>query len=532
MDNGGDFIMDRYAIYLRKSRADLEAEARGEGETLAKHKRVLFRYAKDNKLNIVKLYEEVVSGESVIHRPKMIQLLNDVDDDMYDGVLCMDMDRLGRGDMQDQGLILNTFKNSNTKIITPRKTYDLNNEIDEEYSEFETFIARRELKIITRRLQGGRLETVQEGWYIGSYPPLGYSIKYLDKGKRTLEENEKQSPIVRLIFELYTSDDPSKRLGSARIANKLNELGYEKYTGGPFNSWDVLNIIKNAVYAGRIQWKRKEIKKSTEPGKKKDTRTRPRSEWIDVKGKHEPLISMEVYQKAQDILANRSHPPFHLSGIKNPLAGILKCGNCGSTMVLRPYTTQKPHLMCAKQKQCHLKSTQFDLVEQRLLDSLNEYLESYKNQWLETKPTKKSEHTLEMWHNTLNGLKKENDMIQTQQTKLFDLLERGIYTEEIFIERSNNLAERIETNTNAIKKAQAELIDEEKRQQARNDIIPTVERVLDLYPKTDDPAQKNMLLKSVLEKAVYFKSKGQFKDDFKLVIYPNIKRSKGFQAQI
>ena len=30
-----------YCLYLRKSRADMEAEARGEGETLARHEKLL-----------------------------------------------------------------------------------------------------------------------------------------------------------------------------------------------------------------------------------------------------------------------------------------------------------------------------------------------------------------------------------------------------------------------------------------------------------------------------------------------------------
>ena len=54
----------------------------------------------------------------------MIELLSEVEKGMYDAVLVMDIDRLGRGNMQDQGLILSTFKKSNTKIITPRKVYD------------------------------------------------------------------------------------------------------------------------------------------------------------------------------------------------------------------------------------------------------------------------------------------------------------------------------------------------------------------------------------------------------------------------
>ena len=78
----------------------------------------------------------------------MLELLKEVEDKTYTGVLVMDMQRLGRGDMKEQGVILETFKNSNTKIITPTKTYDLNNDFDEDFSEFEAFMSRKELKMI------------------------------------------------------------------------------------------------------------------------------------------------------------------------------------------------------------------------------------------------------------------------------------------------------------------------------------------------------------------------------------------------
>ena len=153
---------------LTKIRADLEAEARGEGETLAKHRTTLLKIAKEMNLNVLSVREEIVSGESLVKRPEMLALLEEIEDNKYDVVLCMDMDRLGRGGMKEQGIILETFKRSNTKIMTPRKTYDLNDEWDEEYSEFEAFMARKELKIITRRMQRGRVASVEAGNYLGT----------------------------------------------------------------------------------------------------------------------------------------------------------------------------------------------------------------------------------------------------------------------------------------------------------------------------------------------------------------------------
>lgn len=51
-----------YAIHLRKSRADLEAEARGEGESLARHRARLLAFAERAGLPIVAEYSEIISA--------------------------------------------------------------------------------------------------------------------------------------------------------------------------------------------------------------------------------------------------------------------------------------------------------------------------------------------------------------------------------------------------------------------------------------------------------------------------------------
>ena len=71
--------LNRTAIYLRKSRADMEAEERGEGETLEKHRKHLLDFAKENGLNIIKIRKEIVSGDSLLHRPEMMKLLQEIE---------------------------------------------------------------------------------------------------------------------------------------------------------------------------------------------------------------------------------------------------------------------------------------------------------------------------------------------------------------------------------------------------------------------------------------------------------------------
>ena len=134
----------------------MEVEARGEGETLARHKRILTELAQRRDLEIGEIYQEVVSGESLASRAEAQRMLSDVQAGMWEGVLVMEIERLARGDTIDQGIVMNTIKYSGTKIITPTKTYDPNNEFDEEYVEFSLFMSRREYKTIARRMNAGR----------------------------------------------------------------------------------------------------------------------------------------------------------------------------------------------------------------------------------------------------------------------------------------------------------------------------------------------------------------------------------------
>ena len=99
-----------YLIYLRKSRADTEAEARGEGETLARHRTALLSLARRMGLEIGGIYEEIVSGETIAARPQMQRLLAEVEAGQWQGVLVMEIERLARGDSIDQGIVAQAFR--------------------------------------------------------------------------------------------------------------------------------------------------------------------------------------------------------------------------------------------------------------------------------------------------------------------------------------------------------------------------------------------------------------------------------------
>lgn len=516
-----------YWMYLRKSRADMEAEARGEGETLSKHRTALLKFARQNNLSITKIFPEIVSGESIFHRPEMVKMLKEMEDGPPKGVLVMDVERLGRGDKIDQGIIEQSFKEANTLIITPSDVYDMNDESGEFNVEVRSFLARMEYKQSKKRMQGGRKRSVEDARnYIGTLPPYGYLIHF-DEFGRSLKPHPEQASVVKQIFAWYTHPDPEQRMGSSKIANELNSRGILTYTGIEWEASLVLNILKNEVYFGRLQWGKKEIKKSKTPGKKRESRTRDKSEWIDVRGRFEPLVTEELFMTAQAILKNKYHVPYQLvNGITNPLAGLIRCYFCNTAMVYRPYTTQAAHLKCNK-KGCQSKSSQFTYVEQKLIESLTIWLDNYKANWKRNKSVKQPNELIQAGEANISDLNKELKELDGQKGRLHDFLERGIYTEETFLQRSQEIAERTERARQAIQRIKKEIEYEKTRSQAEKEIIPTIEKAIKLYSRTDDPADKNNILKTVLKYAVYKKEKWQRLDDFELILYPLLPNKHG-----
>lgn len=495
--------MERVAIYLRKSRQDMESERDGEQDTLSKHRNALLKYAKDKSLNVIRIYEEVVSGEKIANRPQMQSLLNDVENGLYEAVLVMDMDRLGRGNMQEQGLIIDTFRESGTLIVTPRKTYDLRNEMDEEWSEFEAFIARKELKIITRRLQSGRLRSAQEGNFNGTYAPFGYSIRKTSK-ERTLAINEQEAVIVRMIFGLYVNDD----IGMNKLADYLNERSIPFKDGKLFSNWNVNQILKNDVYIGIVSWYKKQVK-----NKKR----------VQFKGKHEPIIDVELFKRAQQKLANREASSLkQKSTLRNPLSGILRCGLCGKAMSRNCTLRDKEFIRCMTYG-CKNYGTGMKRVEEALLERMEKLMESHK---LKVKE-RKTEQSLDLEKKLLDAALKEWNELKRQKNNLHDLLEREVYTVDVYLERSARLAEQIKEKEEAIRILRIDFEQKEREQKTRREFIPALVNVMKLYHKTNSIEMKNKLLKAVLHKAVYTKIDPTPNGFFELALHPKLPSVEG-----
>lgn len=473
-----------YAMYLRKSRADMEAEARGEGETLAKHEKALTELAKKLSLSVVKQYREIVSGENIAARPQMQALLADVNDGKYDGVLVMEIERLARGDTIDQGVVAQAFKTSGTKIITPIKTYDPTNEFDEEYFEFSLFMSRREYKTIRRRMNAGRIATVKDGNYITPTPPFGYKKIHPEPKVYTLEIIPEQAEVVKMIYDMRL-----KGSGSRAIAEELNRMGISPMKSQYWERVSVKKILENPVYAGKIHWY------SKQDGD------------IVCDGRHEAIIPEETFYQVQELIKNA--PLAHVKSdetLKNHYHGILYCKNCGHQMIRRYIKSSgKAHVLC-RYRTCRGKvvGSTMDGVDEAVLNAMKIKLAKIK----EAQHDDKADGTVtakQVMHDRRSIVEAELTRLKGQQTKIYDFLEQGIYSTEVFLERSSAISEKIRNCEAQMKEiseneATPKLSDEE--------LMFRLEKTIHDFDGADSE-EKNRMLRSVIRKIEYSKTERQ-----------------------
>lgn len=429
------YTQDKYAMYLRKSRADLELEAMGEEETLARHKKMLENLAAKHgiSMNQITVYHELVSGDSIDERPEMQRLLSDVYAREYKGVLVVEVERLARGNTKDQGEVADAFQYSNTHIITPSKVYDPNNEFDQEYFEFGLFMSRREYKTIKRRLESGKKSSVEEGNYLLPQRIFGFNIERRSKKERVLVPNPDEVPIVHKIFDWFTEEGKS----TGWIAQQLTIMGVQTIQHKPeWNRGTIRDMLVNPHYIGKVTWNRQRTVKEMDQATGKLVKKRINSGDMKIyEGKHNGIISDEQFEKAYDMIERHKKAPVQIPfQLKNPMAGMLVCKDCGKSMryidfgdTRRPRITHAPSMICKK------KSLPFDEVIEALVESLKIHIENFEMKMQSENNT----DFIAKHQEIIAALEAELKKQQRRKSKLLDSWESedGMYTRDEFIER-------------------------------------------------------------------------------------------------
>ena len=490
-----EFKSKLWLMYLRKSRADNQDES--VEEVLRKHETILQEWAKRELGHEIPedcIYREIVSGgESIEDREEIQKVLTRIEDANVAGVLCVDPQRLSRGSLTDCDLLIDKLRYTKTIVVTPVMTYDLENKMERRFFQDELMRGRDYLDYVKEVLYRGRYQSAARGCVVGA-PPYGYNKVKIGKDW-TLEPNE-NADIVRMIFNWYVKDYKTP----GQIYKELNRLMIPPSKGKIWGRESVYLILKNVHYDGKVVFGRKKTTVVFENGKKITKRLKQQPEdMLIVEGKHKAIVDHEIFELAQERLAGRAYTvPRTTKELSNPFAGLMRCPICGYAMT---YHSGR------KQQSFNCKNYCSKIISYRALVPavktalLTEHLPA-----LEAKQANGDGESVAIQKQLIERLEKQMADFKTQEAKQYDLLETGIYTNEVFLERNAALREKITLCANQLAEAKANL------PQAVNyeEKIMTLKEAIDsLEDDTMPVGKKNRLLKAIIKQIEYTSPKDQ-----------------------
>ena len=477
-----------WLLYLRKSRQDDTNET--VEEVLAKHELQLQEWAERElgmRIPEENIYREIVSGESIDAREEIKKVLARIEDPAVAGVIVMEPSRLSRGDLADCSKIIDSFRFSKSLIATPYMTYDLEKKMERKFFKDELLRGNEFLEYTKEILFRGRVAAVKRGCFIGNHPPYGFNKVVIGKD-HTLEINEDQAPAVELAFDMYVNQGATPY----QIACRLNELGIKPARIDKWKKDSVRVMLRNPHYAGYVAFNQKKFTQVLENGKVVNKRlAQPEEDVIIAEGKHTGIISRELWEAAQALVARnpRVDPSKEL---KNPLAGLLFCKGCGQAMALHPYKHAENRYTCKQRPPC-FKSVKASA----LIDAVIVSLEEAELPALELKLKNGDGDARKIQQRLLVKLEKQMEEYRDQEENQYELLETKVYTQDVFDRRNAKLREKIETCQAAIYKAKSALpqsVDYAERVMALKAAIEI------LRNEAATPGEKNKVVKAIVDR--------------------------------
>lgn len=491
--------------YLRKSRSDdplLTVE-----EVLEKHETILDEWAEKylgGKVPEKNKYREIVSGETIADRPEFQKVLKLIESPKIKAILVVEVQRLSRGDLEDAGRLIKLLRYTNTLVITPQKTYDLRNEYDRDMFERELKRGNEFLEYQKKIMNRGRLLSVQQGNFIGSVAPYGYSKTTITEGKRkcpTLKINEQEADTVRMIFDMYVNQD----MGRVNIAHRLNELGIKPRKSGLWAQDAIKGILENEHYIGKVRWNWRKTINIVEDGEISQSRPKTEvGEYLVYDGKHDAIISDELFRAARE-KQGRNHRTKGRAKVRNPLAGLLFC-QCGRAMSLRTYfkdgkERSAARLLCDNQAYCKTTSALYDEIVDRVCATLEQCIRDF-----EVRIQNDDKDSQKLHDNLIKRLKAKQDELNKKELQQWEKYTEEGMPKHIFDKLNEKVLQEKEEVEQALCKAyesKPDPVDYEEKLLRFKDALET------LKDTNATAAKKNRLLKACIERIDYKREKSQ-----------------------
>lgn len=312
----------KVAVYARVSTTE-QAE---EGYSIDEQERLLSDWCTNNGYIIHQVYaDRGISGKSIKKRPALKHMLEDARNQLFDIVLVWKTNRLARN-ILDLLKIVEVFNQNYISFRSFTENHETETSSGKLQFHMMAAIAEFERNTISENVKMGMLARAKEGKWNGGQV-LGYDLEetsaHGNKRKHTkLVINEKEAQTVRRIFELYISGH-----GYRAIANRINQEGHHGKKGKPFSINAIKTILENPVYIGVIRYN---VRRNWTDKRRGDINPNP----VLQKGEHDAIISQVNWEKAQQILKQRSHKPNRVHGGAFPFTGVIRCPKCGAGMVV------------------------------------------------------------------------------------------------------------------------------------------------------------------------------------------------------
>jgi len=302
--------------------------------------------------------QEIKSGESLVDRPVMKRLLEEIADTKVAALVCQDFTRLSRDeDGIDGRIIRQVCRDAGTLIITPEKVYDFDNDGDDLLADLNFFVGKIHKRQSLLALTRGLKEKARQGKLMPTYAGFGYewTERWPDDGSVLGVKPGAKKPgadlvivpaeadVVRRIFDRYEqvsqrqvtmrlnaegSRKPVKsRAWQHKVQSKENgeRVFLERDEARTERLWtpkDINDIVSNPLYAGLLVW-----------GSRCTSRFMKDFEGAQHHRPDLQIVSLEQFNRCQRLMRERRKIPPSSVGSAYVFSGVLRCRHCGGRMV-------------------------------------------------------------------------------------------------------------------------------------------------------------------------------------------------------
>ncbi len=284
------------AVYTRVS-TDNQAEKEFNSCEAQEAKIRSFINSQDN-MEVFKVYSDPGYTGANINRLALNEMLDDIRQNKINLVVSYKIDRLTRSP-KDFYQLIELFERHGVDFISVTERFDTSTPSGRLLRNIMLTFAQFERELVSERTRDKMLQRAQKGMWNGGSVPFGYKAE-----NRKLVINEKDAKVVRNIYESYVTS------GSLfEVYNELKSKDIRDKKGLNFAKSGIYSILRNPVYTGKTKY----------AGKLSQ-------------GQHQPIISEDIFNLAQEIHKKKKQT---LLVYRNyPLAGLVKCRDCGVHMTL------------------------------------------------------------------------------------------------------------------------------------------------------------------------------------------------------